>query len=85
MHTAADLVERSVSETLTYYAADQRRRGQSQDPEATAIFETAIIERYRRRESSVEESVSVRRVEDITEVLWGTRVSPSIIMAGGGP
>ena len=47
-------------------------------------FETAIIERYRRRESSVEEAliemylagVSVRRVEDITEALWGTRVSP---------
>ena len=46
-------------------------------------FETAIIERYRRRESSVEEAliemylagVSVRRVEDITEALWGTRVS----------
>ena len=43
-------------------------------------FETAIIERYRRRESSVEEAliemylagVSVRRVEDITEALWGT-------------
>lgn len=42
-------------------------------------FETAIIERYRRRESSVEESliemylagVSVRRVKDITEALWG--------------
>jgi putative transposase len=42
-------------------------------------FETAIIERYRRRESSVEEAliemylagVSVRRVEDITEALWG--------------
>src|SRR5258708_13146536 len=47
-------------------------------------FETAIIERYRRRESSVEEALiemylaggSVRRVEDITEALWGTRVSP---------
>lgn len=44
-------------------------------------FETAIIGRYRRRESSVEEAlvemylagVSVRRVEDITEALWGTR------------
>ena len=42
-------------------------------------FETAIIERYRRREASVEESlvemylagVSVRRVEDITEALLG--------------
>src|SRR6516165_10654793 len=50
-------------------------------------FETTIIERYRRRESSVEEAliemylagVSVRRVEDITEALWGTRVSPSTV------
>ena len=47
------------------------------------FFETAIIERYRRRESSVEEAlikmylagVSVRRVEDITEALWGSKVS----------
>lgn len=53
----------------------------------TLAFETSIIERYRRRESSVEESlvemylagVSVRRVEDITEALWGTRVSPSVV------
>jgi hypothetical protein len=45
------------------------------------------LERYRRRESSVEEAlikmyragVSVRRVEDITEALWGTRVSPSTV------
>jgi putative transposase len=50
-------------------------------------FETQIIERYRRRESSVEEAlqemylagVSVRRVEDITEALWGTRVSASTV------
>ena len=50
-------------------------------------LDTAIIERYRRRESSVEEAlmemylagVSVRRVEDITEALWGTRVSPSVV------
>ena len=50
-------------------------------------FETDIIERYRRRESSVEEAliemylagVSVRRVEDITEALWGSKVSPSTI------
>lgn len=50
-------------------------------------FETEIIERYRRRESSVEEAlmemylagVSVRRVEGITEALWGTRVSPSTV------
>jgi len=51
------------------------------------VFETAIIERYRRREASVEEAliemylagVSVRRVEDITEALWGTKVSPGTI------
>ena len=50
-------------------------------------FETAIIERYQRRECSVEETliemylagVSVRRVEDITEALWGTRVSPGTV------
>ena len=50
-------------------------------------FETAIIERYRRRETSIEEAliemylagVSVRRVEDITEALWGTKVSPGTI------
>ena len=50
-------------------------------------FETAIIERYRRRESSVEEAliemylagVSVRRVEDIIEALWGSKVSASTI------
>jgi transposase-like protein len=53
----------------------------------TQTFETAIIERYRRREASVEEAlmemylagVSVRRVEDITEALWGTRVSPGTV------
>jgi len=50
-------------------------------------FETAIIDRYRRRESSVEEAliemylagVSVRRVEDITEALWGTKVSAGTV------
>lgn len=53
----------------------------------TLSFETQIIERYKRRECSVEEAlvemylagVSVRRVEDITEALWGTRVSSSTI------
>ena len=52
-------------------------------------FETAIIERYRRRETSIEEAliemylagVSVRRVEDITEALWGSRVSSGTIKA----
>ena len=54
-------------------------------------FETAIIERCRRRESSVEEAliemylagVSVRRVEDITEALWGSKVSASTISEEG--
>lgn len=53
----------------------------------TLKFETAIIERYKHRESSVEEAliemylagVSVRRVEDITEALWGEKVSPSTL------
>jgi len=52
-----------------------------------ATFQTAIIERYRRRESSVEEAliemylagVSVRRVEDVSEVLWGAKVSPATV------
>ncbi len=50
-------------------------------------FETAIIERYRCRESSVEEAliemylavISMRRVEDITEALWGSKAFPSTI------
>jgi len=53
----------------------------------TLTLETAIIDRYRRRESSGEEAlvemylagVSVRRVEDITEALWGTRVSSGTV------
>ena len=52
-----------------------------------AKFETAIIERYKRRESSVEEAlmemylsgVSVRRVEDITDALWGMRVNAGTV------
>lgn len=50
-------------------------------------LETSIIERYKRRESSIEEAliemylagVSVRRIEDITEALWGTKVSAGTI------
>ena len=53
----------------------------------TIPFESAINDRYRRRDSSVEEALielyltgvlSVRRVEDITEALWGTRVSAGV-------
>ena len=50
-------------------------------------FETAIIERYRRRREQRDEAliemylagVSVPRVEDITEALWGSKVSPATI------
>jgi putative transposase len=53
----------------------------------TLPFDSAIIQRYRRREISVEEAlvemylagVSVRRVEDITQALWGTRVSAGAV------
>lgn len=63
LHTRAGKVKLKV----------QKLRRQTSD-------ETAIIENDRCRESSIEESlidmylagVSVRRVEDITEALWGT-------------
>ena len=50
------------------------------------MFETAIIERYCRPERSVEKAViemylagvSVLRVEDIAQGLWGVRVSPTV-------
>ena len=52
-----------------------------------ARFVTAIIERYKRREVSVEEAivemylagVSTRRVEDVSEILWGASVSPGTV------
>ncbi len=52
-----------------------------------ATFGGAIIGRYRRRESSVEEALmemyvggaSVRRVEDITQALWGLRVNAGTV------
>ena len=50
-------------------------------------FATAIIERYRRRETSVEEAmiemylagVSTRRIEDVSEALWGASVSAATV------
>lgn len=47
-----------------------------------AVFESAVIERYRRREQSVEESlidmylagVSTRQVDDVSRLLWGDRM-----------
>lgn len=53
----------------------------------TLTFETAIIERYKRREASVEEAlvemylagVSTRRVEDITQLLWNAKLSAGTV------
>ena len=50
-------------------------------------FTTAIVERYRGRETSVEEAmiemylagVSTRRIEDAGEILWGSSVSASTV------
>ncbi len=52
-----------------------------------ARLATAIIERYRRREASVEEAmiemylagVSTRRIEDVSEILWGSSVSSATV------
>ncbi len=52
-----------------------------------ARFTTAAIERYRRREASVEEAmiemylagVSTRRIEDVSEILWGSSVSAATV------
>lgn len=49
----------------------------------TLTFESAIIEHYKRRESSAEGAqaekylagVSTRRVEDITQLLWDAKLS----------
>ncbi|WP_033508008.1 transposase, partial [Bifidobacterium minimum] len=48
---------------------------------------SAVIERYRRREESVEEAlidmylagVSTRRVDDISQALWGERMPPQTL------
>ena len=53
----------------------------------TLTFETAIIQRYQRREASVEEAlvemylagVSTRRIEDITELLWDAKLSAGTV------
>ena len=52
-----------------------------------ALFESAVIERYRRREQSVEEAlidmylagVSTRQVDDISRLLWGERMPPQTL------
>ena len=50
-------------------------------------FATVVIERYKRRETSVEEAiiemylagVSTRRIEDVSEILWGAGVSAGAV------
>ena len=50
-------------------------------------FAAAVIERYKRRETSVEEviiemrlaGVSTRRIEDVGEILWGAGVSAGTV------
>lgn len=52
-----------------------------------ATFASKVVERYRRRESSVEEAmmemylagVSTRRIQDVSEILWGSSVSPATV------
>ena len=47
-----------------------------------AVFESAVVERYRRREQSVEEApvgmylagVGTRQVDDVSRLLWGERM-----------
>jgi putative transposase len=86
--------ERSPDRT-DFRAGHYQRQFQTKAGEVTlqvpklrqATFESQVIERYRRRETSVEEAlvemylagVSVRRVEDITQALWGTRVKSSTV------
>ena len=56
-----------------------------------ATFRTAVIERYRRRETSVEEAivemylagVSTKRIEDVSELLWGAPVSTARTVSDG--
>ena len=57
-----------------------------------ALFESAVIDRYRRREQSVEEApvdmylagVSTRQVDDISRLLWGVCFVKFGRAVGGG-
>jgi putative transposase len=68
--------------SLRTQGADQGRPGQAADAQASGA-DVRDDERYRRRESSVEEAliemylagVSVRQVEDISEALWHASVA----------
>src|SRR3954462_2331480 len=85
--SAARVVRTPGRAAMSGHCRPARAKGIARFQLRRQTFETAIIDRYRRRESSVEEAlvemylagISVRRVEDITEALWGTRVSPSTV------
>lgn len=75
-----------LSRQLSAHASDQGWRSKTEGSVLSGLTnETAISQRYRRRGSSVEvalikkylASASVRRVENIIEALWRTRVSPA--------
>ena len=97
-----ELVRGSVEETLNElleaeaekltqaarYERNEQRQGYRSGHYSRNLTTTSgYIERYRHRESRVEEAliemylagVSVRRVENITEALWGSKVPPSTI------
>lgn len=50
-------------------------------------FATAVVERYKRRETSVEEAIiemylagaSTRRIGDVSEILWGADISAGTV------
>lgn len=50
-------------------------------------FATAVVERYKRRETSVEEAIiemylagaSTRRIGDVSEILWGAGISAGTV------
>lgn len=52
-----------------------------------ALFESAVVERYRRREESVEEALmdmylagaGTRQVDDTGQLLWGERMAPQTL------
>lgn len=90
----ADLYERTADREA--YRAGYYRRGLTTTSGQVTLkisklkgmrFDTTIIERYKRREASVEEAmiemylagVSTRRIEDVSEILWGSSVSAATV------
>jgi Transposase, Mutator family len=63
---------RSISRYRSCVAKPSRLRSSNATAGGRAPVEEALIEIYLA-------AISVRRVEDITEALWGARVSPSTV------